>query len=161
MIVVSDTSPLIALAAVGQLRLLPHLYGQVIVPEQVFLEATAARPTAPGADEVRSVKWIRIEKPTNQSLLKALTLELDHGEAAAICLALQKRADLLLIDERRGRKAASRLGCRVVGVMGLLVEAKRQGLLSDVRSTIDALATHAGFRISSDLRDRILAAADE
>jgi predicted nucleic acid-binding protein len=94
-------------------------------------------------------------------LAEALALELDAGEAEAIALAVEQGADLLLMDERRGRQAATRLKQRVVGVLGVLIEAKRHGNLPAVRPVLDALVSEAGFRISGALYARVLEAAGE
>ncbi len=161
MIVVSDASPLIALAAIGELGLLRLLYGEVLVPEAVHREATASRPSAPGAVEVRDATWIGVRSVTDRVLIAALSLDLDPGEAEAIALAVETDAELLLMDERRGRVAATRLGRRVVGVLGALIEAKQRGLVPAVRPLLDALADDAGFRISAELRKRVSEAAGE
>ena len=161
MIVVSDASPLISLAAVHQLELLRELYGQVLIPEAVHREITAGHTALPGAAEVRAAEWIRTVAVTSQILVEALALALDAGEAAAIVLALEHQADLLLMDERRGRTAANRLGCRVVGVLGVLIEAKQGGHLQAVRPVLEVLISAAGFRMSSALCERVLRAAGE
>ena len=161
MIVVSDASPLIALAAVGWLRLLHVLYGDVLVPEAVHREVTTANFHAPGAAEVSDAEWIRVQSVQERTLVAALSLELDPGEAEAIALAIESGADLLLIDERRGRAAANRLGIRVVGVLGVLIEAKGRGILPEVRPVLDALAAEAGFRVREALYRRVLEVAGE
>lgn len=161
MIVISDASPLIALAAIKKLDLLRALYCELVVPAAVYDEITAVRPTAPGANDVREAEWIQVRSVKNRALVEALTLELDAGEAEAIALAVEFDADLLLMDERRGRIAASRLGRRVVGVLGLVIEAKAAGILPAVRPVVDALTTDAGFRISQALLEKVLASAGE
>jgi hypothetical protein len=160
-IVVSDTSPLIALATIGRLDLLRQLYGSILVPRAVHDEAASERPEAPGAAEVRSAAWIQVRAVNDARLVAALSLHLDVGEAEAIALAVETDADLLLMDERRGRQAAMRLGRRVVGVLGTLVEAKQRNLISQVRPLLDTLAGDAGFRISPELHARVLEAAGE
>jgi uncharacterized protein len=160
-IVVSDASPLIALAAVQKLDLLRTLYGEILIPAAVYDEVAAIRPTAPGADAVRNSPWIHVREAEDRNLIQALSLEIDSGEAEAIALAIEADADLLLMDERRGRLAAARLGRRVVGVLGVVVEAKVAGVVPAVRPILDALAREAGFRISAALRERVLAAAGE
>lgn len=161
MIVVSDASPLIALAIIGEIDLLRRLYGEIVVPEAVYREVTNSRPFAPGAAEFRAAAWIRARAVNDRLLVCALSLELDPGEAEAIALAVEVDAELLLIDERRGRIAAMRLGRRVVGVLGALIEAKQRRIVPEVRPLLDRLATDAGFRISRELRARVLETAGE
>lgn len=161
MIVISDASPLIALAAIKKLDLLRALYSELVIPAAVYDEITAVRPMAPGANDVREAEWIQVRSVKNRALVEALTLELDAGEAEAIALAVELDADLLLMDERRGRIAATRLGRRVVGVLGLVIEAKAAGILPAVRPVVDALTIEAGFRISQALLAKVLASAGE
>lgn len=97
----------------------------------------------------------------DRALIQALALELDRGEAEAIALAIESGADLLLMDERRGRAVARRLGARVVGVLGVLVEAKQRNLLDAVGPVLNALVAEAGFRIGAELHVRVLQAAGE
>jgi predicted nucleic acid-binding protein len=86
---------------------------------------------------------------------------LDRGEAEAIALALELNADLLLIDERKGRVAASQLGIRVVGILGMLVEAKQRGFVSAIKPIVDDLIRQAGFWIRNDLYNRVLQSVNE
>jgi len=86
---------------------------------------------------------------------------LDRGEAESIALAAELRADLVLLDERRARRIASRLGLRYVGLVGILIEAKRRSKLPAVKPVLDALITQAGFWVSTDLYARVVEAAGE
>jgi predicted nucleic acid-binding protein len=117
-IVVSDASPLIGLAVTGHLEFLKHLYEQVFIPEGVYQELTGGDVELPGASEVRTLEWIISRPVQNEVVVHALEGEVDHGEAAAIALAVELQADLILIDEQRARRAATRLGLNVVGVLG-------------------------------------------
>lgn len=155
MIVVSNTSPVMNLAAIGQLDLLRKLYGSITIPPAVYNEL-ASRPDLPGGMEVQSSDWIAAELIGNAILVKSLLFELDLGEAEAIALALQRNADLLLIDERLGRRVAGRLGLRCVGVLGVLVEAKHAGHIGTAEPLIDDLVEKAGFWISPSLRKTVL-----
>lgn len=97
----------------------------------------------------------------DHSLLEALKLKLDVGESEAIALSVACGAGLLLMDERRGRIAATRLGCKVLGVLGVLLEAKTRGHLPTVRPVLEKLTTQAGFHVSKALIERVLEAAGE
>jgi predicted nucleic acid-binding protein len=158
-IVVSNTSPLTNLAAVGQLDLLRQIYHQIVIPEAVFNELTADGGLHPGAI-VRQLDWVTCRRVSNPAIVTALEVELDRGEAEAITLSQELAADLLLIDEHLGRVVASRLGIKIIGLLGVLIDAKRQGLIPEIKPVVDALMNH-GFRIGNDLYIRILEAAAE
>lgn len=161
MIVVSDTSPLVSLSAVGRLDLLRALFGRVLIPEAVYREIVEQGAGRPGASEVAVASWIERQTPTDAALASLLKTELDEGEAEAITLALESAADVVLLDERRGRQRAEALGLRVTGVLGILVEAKRQGRLGEIRPALDALRETAGFWLSNHLYRRALEMAGE
>ncbi|HEX4959430.1 MAG TPA: DUF3368 domain-containing protein [Thermoanaerobaculia bacterium] len=161
MIVVSDASPLISLGAVGRIELLRQLFGEVSIPLAVLEEITAAGLERPGAAEVQAADWIVSRALGSDFLPRALEGELDRGEAEAIALAVELRADLVLIDERRGRRVASRFDLKVLGVLGILLDAKRKGLLTQVEPVLEDLHTRAGFRVSPALYRRALEEAGE
>ncbi len=154
--VVSNASVLINLARIGHLGLLQHLYGELTVPEAVWHEVVVAGAGYPGAQEVRDATWIRVRKVQNRQLVQALQQDLDAGEAEAISLAIENEAELLLMDERLGRQTAAHFGLRCIGLIGVLIEAKRKGLLQAIRPYLDALRDIAGFRISENLYSRVL-----
>lgn len=112
MIVVSDTSPIMNLAAVGRLELLERVFGRVVVPSAVRQELSAMGSAASGLASIEGLSWVEARDVENRTLVDALLLELDPGEAEAIALAVELRAGLLLMDERRGRRAASALGLK-------------------------------------------------
>jgi predicted nucleic acid-binding protein len=162
-IVISDTSAITNLAAIKYLQLLPQLYGQVIIPEAVYRELIEIEPPVPGAVEVETAPWIDVRQVIDIAVVGRLQSEvrLDPGESEAIALALELNADLLLIDERRGRAEANRLGVRITGLLGILIEAKQKNLISAVKPLMDALISTSDFRVSSALYDQILALVDE
>lgn len=154
MTVVSNTSPITNLAAVSQLNLLQQLYGTIIIPEAVYYELTSTG-TVPGTIEVQTLNWIVTRPVTNLNPVITLQQELDAGEAEAIGLALELNANRLLIDERRGRRIASQLNIKFIGVLGILIVAKRQGLLQAVKPVLDELISTMRFRVSEALYTRI------
>lgn len=161
MIVVSDTSALSNLAIVDHLWLLEAIYQTVIIPDVVASElASASNPTI---SAILQLGWIQTQFLTNVQLANQLQQErgLDAGEANAIALALELQADDLLIDERLGRQEAVRLGLSIVGILGILLVAKQRSLIPQVQPIMDALINQAGFRVSPQLYQRVLALAQE
>lgn len=164
MIVVSDTSPITNLAAIGQLDLLRQLYDYIIIPEVVYSEMVAAGKPVPGAIEVQTLAWIQVQKIEDSKRVLALQASqsnIDLGEAEAITLALELNADLLLMDERRGRALAQNCGLNVTGLLGVLLQAKRKGLISWVKPIVDELIEKADFRLNSQLYLAIMQSANE
>ena len=101
MIVVSDTSAINNLAAINQLQLLHQLYGTVLIPEAVYRELTDSNFPVAGATEVQTFAWIQTRAVSARAIVEALSNELDIGEAEAIALAVEIKAEQVLIDERR------------------------------------------------------------
>ena len=161
MIVVSNTTPIVKLAAVGHLDLLQQLYGALLIPPAVYHEIVVVGAGLPGALEVQTLPWFQQRPVTPSGLLTRLQLELDAGEAEAVALADEIKADLTLLDERRARRIASQLGLSHVGVLGMLIEAKQRGLIAAVRPVLDDLIAIAGFWVARPLCDQILRAAGE
>jgi len=161
MIVVSDTSPLCNFAIVDRLWLLEAIYQMVIIPEVVASELAAA--SNPTISAILQLGWIQTQPLTNAQLADRLQQErgLDAGEAHAIALALELQADDLLVDERLGRREAVRLGLSIVGILGILLVAKQRSLIPQVQPVIAALIDRAGFRVSPQLYQRVLALAQE
>ncbi len=162
MIVISDTSVFTNLAAIGHLHLLQQLYNRIFIPTAVYQELTVD-PPVPGTIEVRTFQWLEVCSVSDRTLVEQLqnTAQLDPGESEAIALALEINADLLLIDERRGRTEANRLGIRITGLLGVLVEAKQRSLIPTVRPLMDDLIATSEFRVSQALYNQILALVGE
>ena len=151
MIVVADSTPLIALARVGRLHLLRDVFGRVIIPQAFWNETVQDGQGQSGAQEIRDASWIELRtlgagKHVAQQLLQML----GDGESEAIALAQEMNADLLLMDEKLGRAAARALGLRLTGLIGVLIEAKKSGILPDAVQLAHSIRA-AGVWISDDL----------
>jgi predicted nucleic acid-binding protein len=161
MIVVSDTSPLGSLALIDHLWLLKNIYGTVIIPKVVANELNAAQDTR--IQNILNLEWIQIQSLGDPTIAENLrqSKNLDLGEAYAIALAVQLKADELLIDERIGRREAQHYGLSVIGLLGVLVIAKQRNLIFKVQPVMNALINQAGFRVSVQLYNRILSLSRE
>ncbi len=148
MIVVSNTSPLTNLAAIGRFELLRDLYSEVHIADGVWEELNSGGRRHPGSQEVADAEWVRRHTVQKLEMVTALRRDLDCGEAETIALALELGSDLVLIDEREGRRHAQRYGLRVLGLVGMLIEAKASGLVDRLRPELVALRQRAGFFLS-------------
>jgi predicted nucleic acid-binding protein len=161
MIVVSNTSPIFYLSTIGQLDLLRQLYAEIVIPTAVFNEITHVGNTDASARVVPTLSWIKTQSATDQEFVNTLRAELDPGEAEAIALAVELNADRLLMDERLGRAAAMRVGLQVTGVLGILIAAKRNNLIQEVKPLLDALIEQVGFWIDARFYAEVLQAVGE
>jgi uncharacterized protein len=163
-IVVSDTSPITNLAAIDQLDLLQQLYTRLIIPTAVYNEMVTVDKLVPGAVEVQTLPWIQTQSIADSQQAIAIRESqenIDLGEAEAIVLALGLKADLLLMDERRGRAVAISYGLQVTGLLGVLLQAKRNNLIPAVKPLMDQLIDRADFRVSSQLYADVLNTVSE
>jgi predicted nucleic acid-binding protein len=161
MIIVSDTSPLCNLTLVDCLWLLREIYGTVIIPSVVADELAAA--LNPSIQNICTEEWIQIRTVNDVALVQKFQNQhrLDLGEAHAIALAIELKADDLLMDERLGRREALKVGLPVIGILGILITAKQRGLIPIVQPVMNALIDRAGFRVSDRLYQRVLALSNE
>ena len=160
MIIVSDTSPISNLAAIGRLDLLQQLYGTVVIPLAVYQEIINSGSTDPATLAVQNLNWIQTRSLSNLELLQNLQANLDPGEAEAIALALELKAERLIIDERRGRKRAIESGIKVIGLLGILLAAKKQGSIAEVRPLLVDLIAR-GFWVNPQLYAEVISLAGE
>lgn len=158
---VCNTSPIGNLIQINALLLLGRLFTKITIPSEVAEELDAGVEVfgvwreAPGAAEIEVVSV------ANRDLVKELSITLHAGESAAIALALQVAGSVLIIDEVDGRKAATRLGLKVVGTVGILLRAKEQQLIERVEPYLQDLRTKAHFWLSDKLYNHALVLAGE
>lgn len=131
--VFSNTTPFIALAAIGRLDLLPHFFGRVHVTAEVVEECAAGGLIA--VPPLRELDWIEVAASPIQAAPHIL-LELDKGEKSTLLAALADAADLVLMDEKIGRNMAEYLGLKVMGTLGVLLQAHRACLIESFREAV-------------------------
>lgn len=161
--IVSNTSPLLNLAIIGRLELLEQQFSDVLIPPAVLGELRAGEGL-PGSESLRDAirkGWLQVVELTSRDVANVLWRTLDEGEAEAIALAMQLQSEQILLDERDGRRAALAAGLKPVGALGVLLRAKRDGVLSSLQVELVRLREIANFRIAADLETELLAAAGE
>ena len=152
--VVADSSPIVYLARINRLELLRSLYSEVFVPDAVWRGgAIEGKELAEGRSLLAAASegWIRVDiSGTPFASENPLLKELDDGEREAIALAIRLQA-LLIIDEAEGRAVATKLGVKLTGTFGVVVQATRRGLLSHLKPELDRLMVETNFRCADDL----------
>lgn len=161
--VVSDTSPILALSAIGHLELLREQFEEVVIPQAVLTELKVEAAFR-GTDVIQSALksgWLQSKEIQNKPLAQSLSLELHRGEAEAITLAMDLGLDMIVMDERIGREHARALGLKTVGILGVLLSAKKHGTIVSVSDAMKSLRREVGFFISERLYQEILKLAKE
>ncbi len=151
MLVIADSSPLHYLLLIGQVEILAALYEEIIIPKAVAAELSHPKAPQIVRDFIANPpQWLLTQTP--QRLVDID--EIDEGELAAISLALELNADLLLIDDLDGRRAALQRGLKITGVVGILLEASHKGLI-ELKPVVERLQS-VGLYLSKDLLNRLL-----
>lgn len=149
--IISDTSSISNLFQIGKIELLKELFGSITIAPAVQRELYALEEQK----EIDNIKWIKVVAPKDQKKVSVLLEELDLGESESIVLAIERNAKYLIIDEYRGRLIAEQYGVKIVGVLGILVQAKQKGLISSVSDEITKLRA-IGFRLNQRLVEKVL-----
>ena len=150
--VVSNSSPLIALARIQRLDLVPTILESVLVPPAVAREIRPSIPVLPD--------WLQVRAPARSSSVLTSRGRLGDGECEAIVLAVDVRASAIIIDDRPARRLAETAGLHVIGTLGLLLEGKRAGHIETIRAELDKLVA-TSFFLSEELYDHLLQMAGE
>lgn len=148
-VVIADTSCFILLDKINQIDLLRKVFGSVTTTEIIANEFTKPLPS-----------WVSIQTGTNQKYAQLLEIEIDKGEASAIALALEKDFPLLILDDAKARKLASRIGLDFTGTLGIFLKAKDLGIISNVRQLLEEIQ-RTNFRFSEKVMSEILREANE
>jgi len=160
-IVVADAGPIIHLSRIGQVDLLPALYERLLIPPSVYEEVVQAGRGHAGSVELEDAPWAEVvEHIPDAEVFASLRSRVDAGEAAAICLACDRQADLILSDDREARALARESGLQVQGTLGILLEAKRRGYVSRLVPLLRELKAK-GTWLSESLIREVLRQAGE
>lgn len=143
MIVVLDTTPIISLLKISRLGLLEKIFGEVLIPNAVYEELTADTRFIEEAETVKNVPYIKSVLVLNLEAVRILRMAtgLDQGESEAIVLADERKADILFMDEAKGRAISGKMGISIMGTIGLLISAYEDHLITseEARRCIDDL----------------------
>lgn len=162
--ILCNTSPIIGLMSIGHLGLLRELFDEIVLPEAVYRELCAG--SAVHQKEIDEIKdWVskgyfKIYKIKNADMVKSMYGKLHFGELEVIIAAKELDLQLAIIDEKAARKMAAEFLVDTIGILGILLLAKRKGLISYVKSDVDKLRMN-GYRISDGLYYQILNIAGE
>ena len=151
------------LSIIGYHFLLQEQFGEIWVPSAVLQELRLG-DRFPGWKNIQDgldAGWIRVQKVDDEAFVQVLREDLDIGEAEAIALALQIKADRVLLDERDGRRVARLSGLKTTGVLGILLQAKYEGWVGSLKDVMKRLQTECGFRIGSSLFAEVLSVGGE
>ena len=154
MIVVSNSTPLIHLAAMGRLELLQQFFGEIVIANEVYKEVVLKGTDQSGASEVQSATWIKRRAIDNTLAYTILQNRLGAGESATIVLALELEAALTILDDRLARLQAQAQSIKITGTIGILLMAAERGIV-DFQQALDALLD-TGFRLSAAEYQRIV-----
>ena len=156
---ICNTSPLQYLHQLGRIEILQALTERIIIPFPVIAELDAGRALGCDVPDVRGLPWVVIRQPVSAPALP-LAADLGRGEAAVLALALESHDAVVILDDGVGRRAAELLGIRLTGTLGLLLDARKKGLIPKISPVLDAL-DRLRFRVSATTRAAVLKLAGE
>ncbi len=148
-VIISDTSTLILFHKIGEISILQGVYVEVMTTPEVAEEFGEILPS-----------WIKIQAVKDKKYQRLLEIQVDYGEASAIALATEFEDVLLLLDDLKARKLATKLNLKFTGTLGVIYKAKEMGVIEKVKPVIDKLLS-TNFRISHKIVQEILRLSNE
>jgi predicted nucleic acid-binding protein len=145
---VTNSTCLIGLERIQRLDILPQVFDPITIPPAVQSEVGISAP------------WLTIQAPQNRGIVQSLQTQIDEGESEAIALAMELGDVFVILDDLSARRVAQQLHLKVIGTTGMLLRAKQQGIIPEIKPILDALTT-ANFRISAPLIQKALELANE
>ncbi len=157
--IICDTSPLLYLHQIEQLKLLEELSDRVVVPPAVVSELEEGRAIGVDAPDPTDLDWIVVEGPASTAALRLAT-DLGRGETEVLALALERDDAVAVLDDRVARRLARTLDIALTGTLGVLLDGKKAGLVESLTPLIDHLQA-LGFRLAAHTRRAVLELAGE
>lgn len=142
--VISNTSCLIVLDNIDMLGILKDLYGSIIITKEVSEEFSKTIPD-----------WIDVREVNDKKYLELMKNFVDLGEASTIALAVEVDNNITILDDLKGRKIAKKLNIKMIGTLGVIINAKKKNIISSTKEVLNKLKD-AGFRISKEIENEIL-----
>jgi len=161
--VISNTSPLLNLAIIDHLFLLPEQFGQIYIPPAVFTELKINQDL-PGSRALESAVnqgWLISQAVENTLLVNLLRRDLHQGESEAIALAVECSANKILLDEKEARQVARALGLSTIGILGILLKGWNESRIPSIKAVTERLQQEANFRIAPALLAQVLEESGE
>jgi len=144
-----DTSCLILLHKVEELKILKHLFDEIYITSEIKNEFGEELP-----------KWIKIDDPKDDTYKKVLEIEIDKGEASALALSIDLPNSIIVLDDQKARKVAFKINLSYTGTFGLLLRAKKNGIIKELRPILEKIR-NTNFRFSDKLFVLLLKEAGE
>ena len=155
MTVICNATPLINFAAINRLDILKEVFGQVIIPQAVYVETTVSGFLwSQFILQAVTSEWLQVRTVSNIDPM--ISPELDDGEREAIALALETGVDKILLDERDARKVAQSIGLRLIGTLGILLLAKEKHIIAEIKPLLDAMIDVAQYWVNQNLYEQVL-----
>jgi predicted nucleic acid-binding protein len=148
-VIIADTSCLILLSKIKELDLLKLPGRRIYITSVISKEFNENLPD-----------WLQIIDPENDIIERIIEMNLDRGEATAIALSLTTENSILIIDDLKGRKIAEKLDLRFSGTMGLILRAKKEGIISEVKPILNKIKS-TNFRFNKEIFSTVLKEAGE
>lgn len=156
---ICDTSALLALHQIGQLDIPRSLGGIVIVPHAVWQELLTGRAGGHDVPDIPNFSWMTLRSPVARPPLP-IASRLGPGERDVLWLAQETSGSVAILDDEPARRVAAGLGLKYSGTLGLLMDAKRAGLVTTLAPLLDELERHR-FHLSPRVRQAVLTAVGE
>jgi len=155
MIIVSNSGPLIALSKLNLLFILQDLFGEIVIPAEVWKEVVERGKGKAGSEAIEKAKWIKVQDVGDDLSVEVLCRNIDRGEAEAIILAKRINADILILDEKIAREIAMAVGLKVVGSLALIYEGIKRGIVDQTLAEIIKKMRERNIWISDEVIEEI------